>query len=548
MLNRRLTFLALIALLAIPAAAQAHFLWIVTESDGKSQVAKVYFSESATPDDPKFLDKVAKAQAWAIGDRRGQPTALKLEKKDDALVADLGTEQKHAPVVVKQTYGVLTRGEESFLLNYYAKGYPFALPGSWRAIGDAELLPLEVVAKVEPAGVALKVLWQGEPQAGATVTVEGPGISTKLEGTTDEKGVFQTRLADAGLYSIRAKHVEARAGEHDGMAYQSVRHYTTLSLPYSPATLRTASHNLPDLSKGITSFGGAIYGDWLYVYGGHFGRAHEYSSDEQSGDFLRLNLRDPQGWETLPGGPKLTGTTLVAHGGKVYRLGGFTAKNTSDQPESLWSQNDFARFDPATKQWESLPSLPDGRSSHDAVVLGNTLYVVGGWEMKDAEKKWHDTTLAFDLSASPASWRSIPQSFQRRALSVAAFNNRLYALGGMQPKGGATTATSVYDPEKNAWSDGPSLVGAGLEGFGSSSFACGGKLFVTTMSGVVQQLAPSGENWTVAGQLQRPRFFHRMLPWNDQQLVIVGGASMGTGKITQLELLPVSGNVQSASK
>jgi hypothetical protein len=39
-----------------------------------------------------------------------------------------------------------------------------------------------------------------------------------------------------------------------------------------------------------------------------------------------------------------------------------------------------------------------------------------------------------------------------------------------------------------------------------------------------------------------------MLPWNDQQLVIVGGASMGTGKITQLELLPVSGNVQSASK
>jgi N-acetylneuraminic acid mutarotase len=543
-----MALLMLSTLLAIPAAAQAHFLWVVTEPDGKTQVARVYFSESASPDDPKLLDKVLKAQAWAIGDRRGQPTELKLEKKEDALEADLGADLRQAPVVIKHTYGVLTRGEESFLLNYYAKGYPFGLPGSWRAIADAELLPFEVVAKIDDSGMALKVLWQGEPAAGETVTIEGPGLSAKIEGTTDDKGVFHVRLPNAGLYSIRAKHVETRAGEHDGKAYKSVRHYTTLSLPFSPLTLQSASHSLPELAKGITSFGSAVDGDWLYVYGGHFGRAHEYSSDEQSGDFLRLNLRDPQGWETLPGGPKLTGTALVAQGGKLYRIGGFAAKNTVDQPESLWSQNDFARFDPQTRQRETLQSLPAGRSSHDAAVLGNTIYVVGGWEMNDGEKKWHDTTLAFDLGAATLSWKALPQPFQRRAVSAAAANGRIYCLGGMQPKGGATTAVSVYDPAKNAWSDGPALVGAGLEGFGTSSFACGGKLYATTMSGAVQQLTADGGNWIIAGQLQRPRFFHRMLAWNDQQLVIVGGASMGTGKITALELVPVSENPQAAAK
>ncbi len=37
---------------------------------------------------------------------------------------------------------------------------------------------------------------------------------------------------------------------------------------------------------------------------------------------------------------------------------------------------DFARFDPATNTWQALQPLPGGRSSHDAVVVGDTLYVV----------------------------------------------------------------------------------------------------------------------------------------------------------------------------
>ena len=50
------------------------------------------------------------------------------------------------------------------------------------------------------------------------------------EGKTDEKGRFTCKVTGTDLYSIRAKHVEAKAGEKDGKKYDGVRHYATLTL------------------------------------------------------------------------------------------------------------------------------------------------------------------------------------------------------------------------------------------------------------------------------------------------------------------------------
>lgn len=548
MLNRTtLPFVCALGLL-VSGTAQAHFLWFVSQPGDKTPTAKVYFSESAAPDDPALLERVVKAEAWALGGMRGtEPQSLKLVKEGDALVATLPAELRAAPVILRHTYGAMTRGGESFLIKYYAKSYALPLVGTWRAVNDPELLPLEVVPVPEGSQLGLKVLWQGKPQAGALVTIEGPGIEKKLEGTTDDAGVFRCRLTDSGLFSIRAKFVETKSGDHEGTAYTSIRHYSTLALRYVPVQVASAEHQWPALARGVTSFGGAVAGDWLYVYGGHYGGAHEYDRDGQSGDFYRLNLRNGSSWEPLPGGPKLTGLAMVPHAGKLYRVGGFTARNAASETEDLWSQPDFARFDPETRQWESLPPLPEGRSSHDAAMIGNVLYVVGGWEMTgnkepDGEKlrRWHDTAWSVDLSAPSLEWKPVASPpFHRRALSLAAWQGKLYCMGGMQEKGGPTTAISVFDPAKNEWSAGPALIGSGLEGFGTSSFACQGKLFTSTMSGSVQRLTAAGDRWEFVGQLQHRRFFHRLLPWNDS-LVIVGGANMGTGKTVALEMIPLT--------
>lgn len=546
----RLWLPALILALMWSQAASAHFLWLVTETAGQPAKAKVFFAEAAEPDDPDLLDKVVKAEAWTLAGRRGEPRPLTLTKGADALEAELPAEWQQSAVFLRHTYGAMTRGNESFLLMYYAKTYPSALSGTWKAVKDAERLPLEIVPKPDGAGTLLQVTWKGEYATGASVTITGPGIDKKLEGNVDERGVFRCELPAAGVYSIRAKFVEAKEGELDGTAYQSVRHYSTLSLPYAPTRLSPSAHALPALPEGITSFGGAIAGDALYVYGGNYGSAHQYSMDDQSGDMWKLDLKNPGKWEQLGEGPKLQGLAMVEHRGRLYRVGGFTAMNKEGAEQDLRSQPDFARYNPESKTWEQLPALPEPRSSHDAALIGDTLYVAGGWNLQGASRgsKWHDTALAVNLAVEPLEWKPVAAPpFQRRALALAAWEGKLYCVGGMQGKGGTTTAVAVFDPTQNTWSEGPALIGTGMDGFGSSAFACQGSLYVTTMSGSIQRLAGEGTHWEYLGQLAHPRFFHRLLPWNDKLVVVGGGSMQAAGKILELEVLPVA-EIKTAAK
>jgi hypothetical protein len=542
MWNRNVLNMLWIGLFVLAGPARAHFLWVVTRAEEETTSVRVYFSETASADDPSLLERLDGVKAWALPERRGEEAQpIELKMGEDSLMAELPPHLSRSTVALRHVYGVVTRGGQSFLLNYYAKSYPFALPGTWKAVDDANLLPLEVVPVMNREGLAIKVLWNGKPQEGSLVTIEGPGLEKKFEQETGSDGTVPCRPPEAGLFSIRARHIEQQEGTHDGATYGLVRHYSTLALRFEPPRLHSGATRFPELQRGITSFGGAIVDDDLYIYGGHFGRAHEYSANEQSAELVRINLARPDQWQQLPAGPKLAGLAMVAHRGRLYRVGGFSARNSESEQQDLWSQDAFARFDPAAAAWESLPSLPEPRSSHDAAVLNDTLFVVGGWELRGNESKWHETAWMYDLAAENGSWQPLPSpGFKRRACALAACNNKIYVIGGMEPRG-TTMAVEVYDVLAKVWRRGPALPGTGMDGFGCSAFTCGGQLFATTMSGSLLQLAEAGDRWQFAGQLQAPRFFHRLLGWRDRDLVVVGGASMAAGKIKELELFPMAG-------
>ncbi len=303
-----------------------------------------------------------------------------------------------------------------------------------------------------------------------------------------------------------------------------------------PAAKPAVAERFPALPEQITSFGAAVSDGWLYVYGGNTGKTHEYSAELQSNRFRRLNLTQPGSWEDLPGESRLQGLALVAHGGKLYRIGGFTAKNATGEKKDLWSLADVARFDPATKAWEHLTAMPSPRSSHDAVVLDNKIYVAGGWAMhgRDGKSEWHRTALVLDLTQPALTWQELPEPpFRRRALSLATQNGKVFAIGGMLEEGGTTTDVDYYDPATKTWHTAPDLPGKPLEGFGNSSFEVGGHLFVSTVEGNLQRL--DGDKWTLVSKLQYPRFFHRMLPLSSDELVFLGGASRSGTRATQLE-------------
>ena len=298
---------------------------------------------------------------------------------------------------------------------------------------------------------------------------------------------------------------------------------------------------LPPIPQTVTSFGAAVLGNSVYIYGGHTGRAHEYYAEAQARTLWKLDLKEPKAWEDLGEGPGLQGLAMVAHGGKLYRMGGFTARNKDGEESDLWSQRTVSCFDPARGVWTDLPELPEPRSSFDAAVLGDSIYVVGGWSMQgEKESGWLDTAYTLDLSQSERKWQPLPKPpFQRRALSIAAHEGKIYAVGGMRKKGGPSTRVDVFDPASQKWSEGPSINGEGMEGFGSSSFAVNGRLYVSTYGGNLQQLAEDGQSWTTLTTLDRDRFFHRMLPLPDQQLLLIGGASMSSGKFDEVDVIRI---------
>ena len=299
--------------------------------------------------------------------------------------------------------------------------------------------------------------------------------------------------------------------------------------------------NLPDLPRPMTSFGAAVVDGAVYVYGGHHGKAHHYYDEGQSGELLRLNLERPQRWETVAHGPRLQGLAMVAWGGGLYRLGGFMARNREDEDQNLVSLSEFARFDPEQRAWESLPPMPEPRSSFDAVVAAGVLYVAGGWAMdgsRDAE--WRTTAYSVAPGAASPEWRKLPDPpFRRRALAVGTCDGVVYAIGGMEPDGRVSAETVCYDPSAGEWIEGPRLPGEDMDGFGAACTTAGGALYLSTSSGSVLRLSTDGSAWETAGRLREGRFFHRMLSVDDEALIVVGGASMQRGKFASVETLRI---------
>lgn len=294
------------------------------------------------------------------------------------------------------------------------------------------------------------------------------------------------------------------------------------------------------LPKAVSSFGAAVADGFVYVYGGHCGKTHAYSTDDMLGTFHRLNLADPAKWEELPGGPAAQGLALVAHGGKVYRLGGMQARNKPGEPADTNSLASAARFDPKMKTWENLPDLPEPRSSHDAAVVGDRIFVAGGWQMtgKDGTPKWLDTMAVLDLSKSPLTWESVPQPFKRRALAAVGFDGRLFVVAGMGPDG-AETVVNVFDPVKKAWTVGPTLSGGSTAGFNPAACVCEGKLYVSPADGRLLRLSAKGDAWEEVGQLKQPRVVHRLVPIGPGKMLALGGASKTGNVALSEEVVPM---------
>jgi uncharacterized GH25 family protein len=216
----RMFFAGLLGLITV-AATQAHFPFIVAESDGRS--AKVVFSDDLTPDANVNIEKIATTKL-TLRDSAGKESALSWKKENGFYAVNVpGTGTR---VVYGTTdYGVLQKGDtKPFKLAYFPKAIIGDVNDRIAILG--EKTPLEVVATVSFGKIKFQVLAGGKPVADSEVTVLVPDSSKKMV-KTDKDG-FSTEFESKGRYGVVAKYFETKSGDHAGKKYEEIRNYTTL--------------------------------------------------------------------------------------------------------------------------------------------------------------------------------------------------------------------------------------------------------------------------------------------------------------------------------
>lgn len=311
-----------------------------------------------------------------------------------------------------------------------------------------------------------------------------------------------------------------------------------------------------NLPEGISSFGAAVAGDHLYVFGGHVGRIPGNSRDSLSPHFVRLDLREPgSAFESLPMHNSSQSPAIVAWKGNIYRVGGLSFDNRQGEETVYHSLDEFSKFDTATKTWVDLPKLPKPRSSLDAAVVYGKVYVVGGWDLQGTDvmdAPWHEDALVFDLSNEKGEWKSIAKPpFVKRGLAVAAHGGKVWVLGGMTRENKITPEVHSYDPPTDQWTEGPNVKGRSeFAAFAISAFSGAGRLCYTGTDGTLFWLDEKSHEWVADERLLYPRSFLRLVAregGNDKTLYAVAGISR-SAYVATIETITLSDESKNVAK
>ncbi len=208
----------------------------------------------------------------------------------------------------------------------------------------------------------------------------------------------------------------------------------------------TSNVSLPEPFAGVNAI---RHGDYLYIVGGKSTSAQDF------GVSTRVYVAELDGngnvksWNTTTPlqEPSFLHATLVTSD-HIYVFGGYTGRNSR---ERVWRAQFLA--DGALGEWEKLRDMPQAMHFNQAVLVGDRIYIVGGY--RDTEL--FDTVYYSTIKESGIStWkltRKLPVPLYRHR-SVA-HNGVIYVLGG---RTGEDTA-AVYmtrpgeDGQIGAWTE-----------------------------------------------------------------------------------------------
>lgn len=266
----------------------------------------------------------------------------------------------------------------------------------------------------------------------------------------------------------------------------------------------------PNLPSPRQAAAAAVLGGRIYVIGG-FGpdisaTDTTYVLEPAAGTNLAPSLEQPPA-PTLPVGtwslarpiPEVIDhAAAAALDGYIYVAGGNVEKLVT---------NKFWRYDPSDDSWASLPPLPIPRYAPSMQAIDGKLYLIGG-----TASHGNDELSIEVYDPGPASWSLIRNALpvEREASATAVFLDRIALVGGRDREERNQSSCDLYDPEHNSWSACSNLHLArsalGLAAMDDRLFAIGGVNLLTDLTTQTTEISgAAGRGWMDGHWMPSPR-------------------------------------------
>ncbi|KAM6948846.1 kelch-like protein 40a [Aplochiton taeniatus] len=140
--------------------------------------------------------------------------------------------------------------------------------------------------------------------------------------------------------------------------------------------------------------------------------------------------------------------SLVTKENQVFVAGGLLYnEDNKDEPFSSY----FLQFDPVSSEWLGMPSIPNPRCLFGLTEAENSIFVVGGKELKEGEHVL-DSVMVYDRQSFK--WgESDPLPYAVYGHGTVSHNGLVYVLGGKSESKKCIKRICVYNPKKFEWKE-----------------------------------------------------------------------------------------------
>ncbi|KAM3604638.1 uncharacterized protein V6R79_014186 [Siganus canaliculatus] len=140
--------------------------------------------------------------------------------------------------------------------------------------------------------------------------------------------------------------------------------------------------------------------------------------------------------------------SLVTDQNQVFVVGGLLYnEDNKDEPFSSY----FLQFDPVSSEWLGMPSQPNPRCLFGLTEAENSIFVVGGKELKDGERVM-SSVMIYDRQSFK--WgESDPLPYEVYGHGTVSHKGLVYVIGGKSESKKCMRRVCVYNPTKFEWKD-----------------------------------------------------------------------------------------------